>query len=318
MIRKRGANNKMKKMKAIVKESRDSNDFIFKEIAIPRIDDSEMLIQVKAIGVGIQDGYFFPRDMQFPYPIGIEGSGIVEQIGKNIHNFKKGDKVAFVAVSETKGGSYAEYIALGKNSLVVPIPNNISFIEAAALPMAANTMVKVLKALAVKSGDTLFIAGASGSNGTLTIQLAKDIGCRIVASASKRNHEYMISLGATKVVDYHDSDWIKQVLDWMPGGVDAAIAIPPNTSASSMKVLKDDGKIISVSGDQIKTERNVQAISLPYTMDVKEELLDIINKISAQKIKLTIEKVYDFEEGLAALKKVQTRRARGKSVIKVS
>lgn len=257
----------MEKMKAIVKESKESNKFFLTEIPIPKIEDSEILVQVKAIGVGIQDGYFFPKEMKFPYPIGIEGSGVIKKTGKNNTDFKEGDRIAFVAVSESKGGSYAEYIALGKNSLIVPIPEKMNFLEAAAIPMASNTMIRVLKALELQSGDTLFIAGASGSNGTLTVQLAKELGCTIITSSSKRNHQYMKALGVTKAVDYHDYDWIQQVLEWLPNGVDAAIAIPPGTSISSMKVLKDDGKIISVSGDSFEAERNVKkSLSLTQWM----------------------------------------------------
>lgn len=307
----------MKTMKAIVKQNRESDKLILTEIPIPKIDDHEIFVRVKAIGVGIQDGYFFPQNMEFPYPIGMEGSGVIEKVGKDVVDFKEGDKVAFVGVSEPKGGSYAEYMVLGKNSLVVPIPNGMSFIEAAAIPVSGNTMIKVIKALELNPDDSLFIAGASGSNGTFAIQLAKDIGCNISASASKKNHDYMKSLGVTKAVDYHDANWIEQVLDWMPGGVDAAIAIQPNTSISSMKVVKDGGKVISVSGDQFATERNITSVYFPYKMDVKEELISIMDKIASGDINLTIEIVYDFEDGLDALEKVRTRRARGKTIIEI-
>lgn len=97
-------------MKAIVKQNKESNDFILTEIPIPEIDEDEILVQVKAIGVGIQDGYFFPAKMEFPYPIGMEGSGIIDKVGKDLVDFKKGDRVAFVGVTEAKGGSYAEYM----------------------------------------------------------------------------------------------------------------------------------------------------------------------------------------------------------------
>ena len=127
----------------------------------------------------------------------------------------------------------------------------------------------------------------------------------------------MISLGVTKAVDYNDSDWIEKVLEWMPGGVDATIAIQPNTSISSMKVVKDGGKVISVSGDQFTTERNIKSVYFPYNMDVKEELIHIIDKIVSKEINISIENVYDFEDGLKALEKVATRRARGKSIIEI-
>ena len=304
-------------MKAIVKQNKESNEFILTEIPIPEIDSSEILVQVKAIGVGIQDGYFFPEKIQFPYPIGMEGSGLIHKVGKDIVDFKEGDRVAFVGVTEPKGGSYAEYMVLGKKSLVVPIPSKMSFIEAAAIPVSGNTMIKVIKALELNPDDTLFIAGASGSNGTFAIQLAKELGCTISASASKKNFEYMKSLGVTKAVDYEDPDWVEQVLEWMPGGVDAAIAIQPNTSISSMKVVKDGGKVISVSGDQFTTERNIKSVYFPYNMDVKKELIGLIDKISSEEINITIENVYAFDDGLEALEKVRTRRARGKSIIEI-
>ncbi len=305
----------MKKMMAFVKKNAESNDFVMMEVPIPKIDEDEILIQVKAIGVGIQDGYFFPETMQFPYPIGIEGAGIVEKIGKNVTQFEVGDKIAFIAVLETKGGTYAEYIAIGNKSVAVPIPDGMSFVEAAAIPVAGNAMSKVFKALHLDPEDKIFIAGASGANGTFAIQYAKYIGCKIAASASKSNHRYMKSLGAEKTVDYHDSDWVEKVLDWAPGGVDVAIAIQPVTSVQSMKVVKDGGKIISVSGERFGVERNVESVYFPFMMDVREELIQLMDKIAYGDIKLNIENIFSFEDAHEALKKVRTRRAQGKSVI---
>ena len=302
-------------MKAFVKQNAASNDFIMMDVAIPEIDEDEMLIHIKAIGVGIQDGYFFPENMHFPYPIGIEGAGIVEKIGNNISEFKVGDKIAFISVLEPKGGSYAEYIAIGKNSVAVPIPDEMSFVEAAAVPVAGNAMAKVFKALQLKHNDKIFIAGASGANGTFAIQFATNLGCEVAASSSKTNHKYMKSLGVDKTVDYHDDDWVQQVLDWAPEGVDAAIAIQPATSEESMKVVKDGGKIISVSGDEFTTGRNMESVNFPYMMDVRSELIILMENIAFGDIKLNIENVYDFEDADKALEKVRTRRAQGKSVI---
>lgn len=305
----------MDKMKAFVKQNEASNDFILMDVDIPNIDSDEMLIQIKAIGVGIQDGYFFPQDMQFPYPIGIEGAGIVKKVGKNVTKFQEGDKIAFIGVLESKGGAYAEYIVIGKKSVAVPIPEGMSFIEAAAIPVAGNAMAKVFKVLELKHNDKIFIAGASGANGTFAIQLAKERGCIISASASRSNHYYMKSLGVEKTVDYNNHDWIKQILEWAPKGVDAAIAIQSNTSIDSIKVVKDGGKIISVSGDQFITERNIEAIYFPFMMDVREELIALMDRIVYGEIKLNIENIFDFTDAFEALKKVRTRRAQGKSVI---
>lgn len=152
------------------------------------------------------------------------------------------------------------------------------------------------QALHLKYNDKIFIAGASGANGTFAIQLAHKMGCIVSASASKINHFYMKSLGVEKAVDYHDPEWIQQVLDWAPNEVDAAIAIQPNTSIDSMKVVKDGGKIISVSEDQFTTERNIEAVFFPYMMDVKEELINLMDKIAHGEIKCNIENVFNFNE----------------------
>ena len=79
----------MEKMKAFVKQNKESNDFTLMDISIPTINDDGVLVKVKAIGVGIQDGYFFPENIAFPYPIGMEGSGIIDKVGKNVVGFKK-------------------------------------------------------------------------------------------------------------------------------------------------------------------------------------------------------------------------------------
>src|SRR5690625_1074597 len=99
----------MNRMKAIVKQSAAPNDFLFTEIPIPEISGNEMLIRVKAIGVGIHDSYFLPANIRYPYPIGIEAAGIIEKTGRNVTKFQEGDRVTFVSMMQPKGGTWAEY-----------------------------------------------------------------------------------------------------------------------------------------------------------------------------------------------------------------
>lgn len=302
-------------MRALVKLGPDSNEFKLMDVPIPTINEDELLVSVKAIGVGIHDGYFFPENIQFPYPIGIEGSGIIEKAGKNFPGFMPGDRIAFVSMQQPKGGTYAEYAALGKKSLVVHIPPEMSFAQAAAIPVAGNTILKVYQALELKTGQSIFIAGASGAIGMFAIPLAVAKGCSVAASASKKNHDFLKSLGAEKAVDYHDTDWVEQVRQWRPDGVDAGIAIQPNTSSQSMDTVKDGGKIISVSGDRIEAHRNIRVVQLPYHIDVKDDLLGMFNKIAQKEMPLFIEHIFQFDDALKALTLKGSRHARGKSVI---
>lgn len=303
------------KMKAIVKHNHADTTFSIKEISVPEIGKNELLVRVHAIGVGIHDGYFLPVEMKFPYTIGIEAAGIIEEVGQGVDGFVVGERIAFVSMMQAKGGPWAEYAAVSKDSLILKMPDTMDFTTAAALPVAGNTVLKAFQALKLKSGDSLFIAGASGAIGTFAIQLAKKEGVEIAGSASEKNHDYMKSLGADFTVDYHDTDWQTKIREWKPNGVDAALAIQPKTGPSSMEVVKDGGIVVPVSDEQFGGERNISVNQFPYQADVKKELTKMLNQIVQNDMHVTIEKIYPFDEAIEALNKTRTRSARGKIVI---
>lgn len=304
-------------MKAYTKLSASSEQIELGNVGVPQISADEILVRVKAIGVGIHDSYFLPADAQYPYPIGIEAAGVVEKVGSGVSAYEAGDRIAFVSAMQPKGGTWAEYVAVNAGSLIVQMPAEMDYVEAAALPVAGNTILRAMQALeSVPSGGSIFIAGGSGAIGTLAIQLAKKRGLRVAASASERNHAYMRELGAEKTVDYHDANWIDQVLEWMPGGVDGAIAIQPQTTADSVRVVKDGGKVISISGDQVSSDRVAVEIVSHFT-DVRQALTQMLADVARKELHVEIEQVYPFESALDALHKTQTRRARGKVVIRV-
>ncbi len=288
----------------------------FAEVAAPTTSADELLVRVKAVGVGIHDSYFLPGNATYPYPIGIEGSGVVETAGPAVAAHHPGDRVAFVSSMQPKGGTWAEFVAVRAGSLIVAIPASMSFVEAAALPVAGNTVLRALRALGPAPGS-LFIAGGSGAIGTLAIQLAVRQGWRVAASASEGNHDYLLSLGAELAVDYRDPSWPARVRHAMPGGVDAAIAVQPNTSSASLGVVRDGGAVISISGDQLASERGVRTQVVPHTGDVRDELGRLMLDVAAGAVRVEIERVFSFEDAGAALEKVATRHARGKIVLQL-
>ena len=105
--------------------------------------------------------YFLPGNATDPYPIGIEGSGVVETAGPAVAAHHPGDRVAFVSSMQPKGGTWAEFVAVRAGSLIVAIPASMSFVEAAALPVAGNTVLRALRALGPAPGS-LFIAADTG------------------------------------------------------------------------------------------------------------------------------------------------------------
>jgi NADPH:quinone reductase-like Zn-dependent oxidoreductase len=281
----------------------------------PEAGDNEMLVKIGAIGVGIHDEYFHAPDVTYPYAIGIEGAGIVEDVGKAVTECKTGDRLTFVSMMQPKGGTWAEYAVVSKDSLILHIPDTMTFEQAAAFPVAGNTVLKALHQADLRPDQSLFIAGGAGALGTFLIQIAAKRGYTIIASASKKNHEYMKELGANHTVDYHDSDWQQQVRTLLPDGVDAAIAIHPGTPIESQPVVKDGGVLVAVSGDNFATERGIILKGVFNTIDIKEELQDLLSKVASGEITQTIDKVYPFVKALDALEQVKTRHTRGKLVL---
>lgn len=305
-------------MRAFVLSQAGSNTVELDEVPVPQIDVDELLVCVRAVGVGIHDSSFLPDDATYPFPIGIEAAGVVEEVGSRVQGHRVGDRIAFVSSMQPKGGTWAEYVAVRPDFLVVPIPAGMDFTEAAAVPVAGNTVLRAMTVLAgVPDGGSLFIAGASGAIGTLAIQVAARRGWRVAASASQHNHGYMRSLGADLAVDYHDPDWSEQVRHWRPDGVDAAMAVQPGTAIDTLPVVRDDGKLISISDPVGSSERGVEMAIVPYQVDVRDELGHLMTDIASGELRIEIERVYPFEDALSALAKVQTRHARGKVVLRL-
>lgn len=304
-------------MKAFVRIDKDTPEIKLKDVTLPEMHPDEALIKVGAFGVGIHDRYYIPQDVDFPYIIGSEGAGTITKLGIKANNFKKGDRVIFTTIFQPQGGCWAEYTTT-KEAALIPLPDNLTFAQGATIPVAGKTALECMRALNLKKDDTLFIAGASGAIGTLVIQLAVKEGIRVSASASEKNQDYMQTLGAEKTVDYNNPNWKDEIKEWSKGGVTASLAIQPGTGQDSIKTVKPRGKLITVSGDneQIKKERGIIPEQMEHSYKTQQKVIELIDAISKGEIKVVIEKEYPFEEALDALKKTETRHARGKLIVK--
>lgn len=284
------------------------------DVPVPAIDADEVLVRVKAIGVGLHDRWFIPRIADYPYVIGIEAAGIIDKTGRAVAGYRPGDAVMFTSSLQSKGGVWAEFAAVREEALI-HIPAGLGFIPAAALPVAGGTALEAMKLLDLKPGAGVFMAGASGAIGTLTIQLARSLNCRVAASASAKNHDYLRSLGAEKTVDYHDPDWVGRIRDWMPGGVDAALAIQPGTGIDCLQVVRDGGRLVTVSGDQVPPQRGIHVGQVLPGPESRARLAHLASEVALGHIHVEIEEVYPFERGIEALEKTETRHARGKIIL---
>lgn len=307
----------MQKMKAYVRTSAQNQHVELAEVAIPDINDDEVLVKVQAFGVGIHDRYFIPNDATFPYPIGTEAAGVITKTGGNVTPFQAQDRVILTSALQPKGGCWAEYVAVSQGALM-PLPPEMDFTLGAVIPVAGGAALESMRSLDLQAGDTLFVAGASGAIGTLVIQLAAAQDIRVAGSASPQNHDYMLALGAETAVSYTDPTWKQQVKQWLPGGVSAALAIQPGTIEDSMDVVQDGGKVVAVSGDQAPSRRNIAVSHMQHHADTRQLLVQLVSDIATGQIRLVIEQIYPFAQALAALEKTETRHARGKVVVSLA
>lgn len=204
-------------MKAVVYDEFGGPEVLqTREVDEPHAGAGEVRIAVRAAGVNPMD-YKLRRNLYnipatFPVVPGIEVAGVVDEVGEGVTEFAVGDEV----VGWAKTGSYAEF-ALG--GVVVKKPAEVSFEEAAAIPVAGETSARVLRDLALKEGETILIHGAAGGVGAVGVQLAVALGATVIGTASEANHDYLRSLGAVPVV--YGEGLVDRVRAVAPQGIDA-------------------------------------------------------------------------------------------------
>ena len=204
-------------MKAIQikKYSKDININIA-DIPIPEISDNDVLIKVKAAAVNpleiliLTGAVRLIQDYKMPLTLGNECSGIIEQIGKNVKDFKVGDKV-YTRLPISKIGAFAEYAAVDSKFISL-MPKDYDFITSAAISLTAITAYQAFtEELDAKSGQTVLITGGPGSFGELAVPIAKYLGLNVIVSGSERLREHFINLGADKYISYNKENYSELV-----------------------------------------------------------------------------------------------------------
>ena len=226
----------------------------------PEPDAGQLLVRVKAAGVGQWDALIREGKAELqslPLILGAELSGIIEGIGADVSGFKLGDEV-YGATNEQFSGAYTEY-ALPSARMLAPKPKTLSFIEAASVPIVTVTAWQMLFEYAhVTAGQTVLIHGAAGNVGAYAVQLAKQAGLHVVATAGSADLDYVQRLGAETVVDYRTKRFEESVT-----GVDVVLdTVGGDTQQRSGRVLKRGGILVSVVSpvpEAIQTRYGIRA-----------------------------------------------------------
>lgn len=311
-------------MKAyLLYEAGGADKLVLGEASRPILKSGEVLIKVKAIGINPADTIYRNSPAfisaifgeERPVIIGWDISGEIVEKSDNTDGFEIGDAV-FALLQNARG--YAEFVAVDV-SLLAHKPENISFEEVSAAPMAGLTAWQpLIRGMNIKKGDKILIHGASGGVGHYAVQIAKYLGAEVIATSSAKNHDFVMSLGADKHIDYQTENFWEIVKD-----VDFVFdTVGGETLEHSIDVTKSGGTIISILGlanDNLTAkakEKNVN-LSLWGLQFNGEDLRNFADLMSKEIIKSHIAKIYPFTSMVEAHQQVETRRTAGKIVITI-
>ena len=316
-------------MKAIVCSNYGSPDVLrCEDVEKPITGDNEVLIKVRAASVNPVDRLFRGR----PYLVrivtglrkpknprlGRDLAGEVEAVGRNVTQFKAGD-----AVFGTCLGALAEYVSAPESALVMK-PDNVTFEQAAAAPIAALTALQGLRDKGqIQPGQKVLINGASGGVGTFAVQIAKSFGADVTGVCSTRNAGLVRSLGADRVIDYTQEDFTQGARRY-----DLIFDCVSNHSLSARRrVLNPNGVCVIVGASKLRTtlshalkglvwSRFVSQNFVIFVARLRKDDLTILGELmQAGKITPVIDRTYPLSEVPDAFRHLEEGHARGKIVI---
>jgi len=316
---------------------------LVRDYPIPQAVAGHVVIRVRASSFNYHD-LFTVKGMpgiRVPLPviIGLDMAGEITELGDGVGKWKIGDRVLVNPVNKKKGlmgemldGGMAEYCLVSADQLIA-IPNRVTFVDAASLPVAYGTAHRMLIThKTVKEGDKVMVLGASGGVGTACVILAKLLGAEVIACASSdKKLLRMKEIGADEVIDYTKIDWSKWAVEKYgkpqrrsyDGGVDVVINFTGgDTWVPSLRCIKRGGKLLvcgATAGHDPKEdlryvwsfEINVQGSNSFYD----EDLQGLLALIEDGKMKPVIDKVLPLDQAIAGLCLIRDREVIGKVVV---
>ena len=289
------------------------------DVPRPQPKTGELLVRVKAAGVGNWDALIREGKIELqplPLILGAELSGIVEAIGPEVSGFKPGDEV-YGATNEQFSGAYAEY-APASAGMISHKPKSLNFVEAASAPIVTVTAWQMLFEYAqVIAGQTVLILGAAGNVGAYAVQLARQAGLHVVASAGLADLDYVKSLGAERVVDYK-----REPTDVSLTGLDVVLdMVGGEAQQRSLQLLKPGGILVSVVSPVPETTQKCYGIRAAYFyVDVTTSRLNKITELfDSGRLVTNVGTVLPLEEARIAHEMLGgAPHKRGKIVLKVA
>jgi NADPH:quinone reductase-like Zn-dependent oxidoreductase len=322
-------------MKALVYERYGPPDVLeLREVDNPAIVDDDVLVRIRAASVNPVDWhtmtgtpYLVRLESGLRKPkramLGVDFAGTVEAIGRNVKGFQPGDEV-FGA----KNGAFAEYVSVREDRAVAQKPANMTFEQAAAVPVAAISALQGLRDKGqIQSGQRVLINGASGGVGTFAVQIAKSFGADVTGVCSTRNVDTVRSIGADQVIDYTQEDFTRSEQRY-----DLLLDIAGNRSWSDYRRILDEKATLVVVGGpkgnrwigplspavklRVSSLAGSRRVVAPFLAKIKKEDLVVLQKLLvAGTLTPVIDRQYELSGVSEALRYLGEGHAQGKVVI---
>ncbi|MHA4812555.1 NADP-dependent oxidoreductase [Flavitalea flava] len=309
-------------MKAIaLKEYGTSKNLVSIDLDIPSVKEHEVLIRLHAAAVNLIDlkkaaGAFKDfMPLQFPWIPGVDFSGVIESVGAAVTGYKVGDEVYG---EKMEGGTYADYLTVDAK-FIARKPQTLNFIQAASVPVAAETAWQAVRYAEITNGQTILIHGGAGAVGAYAVQIAHRTGARVLTTASVADKELLLSLGADEVIDYKAAPFENSV-----GRVDVVIDTAGGEMLQrSYVVIKEGGRLVSLTqpiSGTLATQYKIQAV-FSQLQPTHQELEDIAQLIDGGKLKIGLGNVYPLQQAAAAWEELSgtstTPRKKGRVVLQI-
>jgi NADPH:quinone reductase-like Zn-dependent oxidoreductase len=308
-----------------VREWGDRDKLELIEHDVPPVAPDGVLVRVKAAGVNPVDtkirGGYMAQALPFHFPVilGWDVAGVVEEVGAAVTWFKPGDQVyGYIRRHHLEYGTYAEYVT-APEGFFAHMPPELSFVEAAALPLSVLTGHQALEALGLRGGESLFIGGGAGGVGHLAVQLAVARGARVVATASERNHDFLRELGA-EPLDYHDEDLPARVRDLLAdSGTDASFDLfGGDPREQAFAVLRAGGRLVSIARPPPEPRNGHHEVHYifvrPSGYDLGEHVTPLVHEGI---LRPHVQETFPLERAAEAHALVEAGHVRGKIVLTV-
>jgi NADPH:quinone reductase-like Zn-dependent oxidoreductase len=308
-------------MKAVtISKYGDQTVLTYGEIERPKPKSDEILVRNRAVAVNpvdwkIRDGLGEVFGLKLPIVLGCEIAGTIEEVGGDVRDFSPGDQV-YGYVSLQRNGGYAEY-TIAKPDEIAPIPENLDFDNAAAVPVGALTSWQaIFDAANLQAGQRILITGASGGVGSMAVQLAKGKGAFVIATASSKNENFVRSLGADEFVDY-----TREQIEQRVGEVDVVFdTVGGDTLERSFRTLRRNGFLVSIvtpPSDEKAEKYGVRA-SMISVQPSGKQLREINELVAAGKLKTRVATVLPLSEVRKAHELSKSGRTSGKIILHLS